>query len=278
MFSPVVTIGGGKVLDIDAPPRMRRLQLDQRLTKLENESISDRVALLVAESKYGTGIDDLVARTGLRASEIVTPPGVLRLPENWLVHQTWLNQTSDHFRELLKIFHKNNPLQGGVPKEELRSRELPGAPAFLLEALIARTKDIVAEGELLRLASHRVALKQDEEAAVEKIETLFRHGALSVPATSEVLAKSGVEPARARSLLQILLKSGKLVRVGDDLIYHASAIESLRQMLAPRKATRFSVADFKDWTGVSRKYAIPLLEFLDRQRVTRREGDARIVN
>ena len=272
MFSPVITIGGGTVLDIAAPPKMRRVQLDQRLSKLERCGAKERVALLVSESKYGMSIEDLVARTGLRQSEIGSAP------DNWVVDPAWVTLTAAHFRELLKDFHRQNPLQPGLAKEELRSRELPGAPAFLIETVLGQAKDIVSEGEIVRLASHRVALKQDEEAAVETIEALFKEGALAVPATSEVLSKSGVEPARARSLLQILLKSRKLVRVGDDLIYHVTAIESLRAMLAPRKGTRFSVADFKDWTGVSRKYAIPLLEFLDRERVTRREGDSRVVN
>ena len=147
----------------------------------------------------------------------------------------------------------------------------------MLDALLARAKDIVAEGENVRLASHRVALKQDEEEATAKIEAHFRDGGLAVPSTPEVLAKSGVEAARARSLLQILLKNRKLVRVGDELIYHASAVEGLRKSLAARKGQKFSVAEFKDWTGVSRKYAIPLLEFLDREHVTRREGDQRVV-
>jgi selenocysteine-specific elongation factor len=92
-----------------------------------------------------------------------------------------------------------------------------------------------------------------------------------------VLAKSGVESARARSLLQILLRNRKLVRISDELIYHVSAIETLRQMLAARKGVRFAVPEFKDWTGVSRKYAIPLLEYLDRERITRRDGDSRVV-
>jgi len=106
---------------------------------------------------------------------------------------------------------------------------------------------------------------------------LFRAGGLAVPATSEVLAKSGVDLARARTLLQILLRNRKLVRAGDDLIFHASALDQLRALLAARKGSRFLVADFKEWTGVSRKYAIPLLELLDREHVTRREGDSRIV-
>jgi len=86
-----------------------------------------------------------------------------------------------------------------------------------------------------------------------------------------------VETARARSLLEILLRERRLVRVSSDLVFHRSALDALRQLLAERRATRFSVANFKDWTGISRKYAIPLLEYLDREHVTRREGEERLV-
>ncbi len=282
MFSPVVTIGGGVVLDIAAPVRIRRAELAARLAKLVDAAPADRVALLVAESKHGMSVSELVARTGLLPAEIrkIGEAGefvYLPDPHSWLAARAWAGQKIAQFRDVLKDFHRKNPLQPGLAKEELRSRELAGAPAFLFDALLGRAADIIAEGENVRLSSHRVALKQDEEEAVGKIEGLFRQGGLAVPATPEVLAKSGVEPARARSLLQILLRNRKLVRVGEDLIYHASAIETLRQMLAARKGVRFSVTEFKDWTGVSRKYAIPLLEFLDRERITRREGDSRIV-
>jgi len=274
MFSPVVTIGGGFVLDIAAPPRIRRAALDQRLSELES---GDRVSVLVGESQFGMGIADLVARTGMLAAEIVEPSGLVRLLEGWLISADALEKLVAKFRAILKEFHRKNPLQPGAAKEELRSRELSGAPPFLFDAILARAKDIVSEGDVVRLTSHRVALKQDEEVAVAKIEALFRDGGLAVPSTSEVLAKSGIEPARARSLLQILLKNRKLIRVGDELIYHGSAIDALRKTLADRKGARFSVPEFKDWTGVSRKYAIPLLEFLDRERLTRRDGDVRIV-
>ena len=93
----------------------------------------------------------------------------------------------------------------------------------------------------------------------------------------EVLAKSGVDPARARTLLQFLLRDKRLVRVSDELVFHASAMQSLRALLAHKKGVRFGVPEFKDWTGISRKYAIPLLEFLDRERITRRDGDSRVV-
>jgi selenocysteine-specific elongation factor len=86
-----------------------------------------------------------------------------------------------------------------------------------------------------------------------------------------------LEPARARSLLALLLREGKLVRAGENLILHHAAMERLRETLAARKQTYFTVTDFKAWTGISRKYAIPLLEYFDRERITRREGDRRLV-
>ena len=136
----------------------------------------------------------------------------------------------------------------------------------------------MAEAEIVRLRTHRVALKQDEEQAVAAIEKIFAEAGLAVPSVAEALLKSGIENARARTLLQILLRNRKLVRVSEELVYHdASAIEALRRTLAARKGTRFGVAEFKEWTGVSRKYAIPLLEFLDRERITRRDGDQRVI-
>ena len=100
---------------------------------------------------------------------------------------------------------------------------------------------------------------------------------VAVPALAEALAQSKLDPARARTLLQILLKNRTLVRVNLELVLHSTAADALRAMMSPRKGSRFSVGEFKEWTGVSRKYAIPLLEWLDRERVTRREGDARVV-
>jgi len=132
-------------------------------------------------------------------------------------------------------------------------------------------------GEIARLTTHRVALKEDEEQARAAIEHAFETAGLAAPAVFEVLAQSGVEAARARTLLQQLLHERRLVRIGADLVFHQSAIAKLHQLLAARKGERFSVGAFKEWTGISRKYAIPLLEFLDRERVTQREGDERVV-
>lgn len=282
MFSPVITIGGGMVLDVHAPLRVRRAVTLARLKALDGAPLADRIAVLVKESPLGCGLPQLVARTGHREHEIVQAADprrflVFKEPQVWLLDPERASALTERFRTVLAAFHKQNPLLPGMSKEDLRSREIAGGPAFLMDALLARSKALVVQGEVVRLATHRVTLQQDESDALARMEQLFADAGLAVPATTEVLAKSGVEAARAKSLLQLLLRDKRLLRVGEDLVYHPSAIAALRERMASEKGRRFSVPEFKDWTGVSRKYAIPLLEFLDRERVTRRDGDARVV-
>jgi selenocysteine-specific elongation factor len=278
MFSPVVTIGGGTVLDIAGP---RRAAPD-RMRVLESAPLADRIALLVSEARYGMGMPDLVARTGwleadLRKAVAAATVISFESPQFWLLDSKWAGRQHEVIHETLKQFHRKNPLVGGLSKEELRSKQLPGAPSWLMDALLSRAKTLAVDGETVRLASHQISLKQDETEASAKIESAFQTAGLAVPSMNEVLGKSGVEGNRARNILQLLLRDKRLVRVSDELVFHASAIHSLRELLAKKKGARFAVPEFKDWTGISRKYAIPLLEFLDRERVTRREGDSRVV-
>src|SRR5262249_30636362 len=128
------------------------------------------------------------------------------------------------------------------------------------------SKQVAVEGDLVRLASHKLVLREDEEKARTAIENAFDQAGLAVPALSETLAKSGVELKRARSILQILLREKKLIRINEELVFHDSAIRTLKNLLANRRGERFGVPTFKDWTGITRKYAIPLLEYLDREK------------
>lgn len=280
MFSPVVTIGGGVVLDTEPPARMRRKELGERLRVLESGSRAEQLQLIVREARYGLAPATAERRLNWTAAEVeaAAASGLTRFQDPpWLLDPARAAALLEALRAALKKFHREHPLLAGMSKEELRGRELPDAPPALLDALLAAARDLALDGETVRLAAHKVTLQQDESAATGKMEALFRDAGLAVPAVPEVLAKSGIEPARARTLLQLLLKDKRLIKAGDDLVFHADAIAQLRALLAARKGTRFSVPEFKDWTGISRKYAIPLLELLDRERVTRRDGDQRIV-
>jgi len=281
MFSPVVTIGGGVVLDTGGVRYRKGDNIAERLNVLAGADPVAKIALLVQESKHGVGASELLARMGLLESDVdaATRSGLafVRQPQLWLMDRAWFDRARQHLAQTVRDFHRTHPLLAGIAKEDLRGRELGDAPPFVFDALLAEAKDIVVEGETVRLRTHKVVLKQDEEQARAAIERAFEQAGLAVPAVGEVLAKSGVEAGRARSLLQILIRERRLIRISEDLVFHQSAIENLRHLLAGRKAVRFSVGVFKDWTGISRKYAIPLLEYLDREHVTRREGDERLV-
>jgi selenocysteine-specific elongation factor len=282
MFSPVVTIGGGVVVDIqwDTGGRRNRKGGDvkARLETLCSGTAAARIALVVREAAFGMGTAELVARTGMREPEIAAaaaqaPLVAIAQPQPWYVDRAWMQAARERIVRTVREFHQRTPLLPGMARQELRG----GAPVFVLDALLAESREIVAEGELVRSRGHKVVLKEDEEQARAKIERAFEDAALAVPALAEVLAKSGVEAARARSLLQILLREKRLVRISDELVFHHTAIARLRELLGRHKGERFRVPEFKEWTGISRKYAIPLLEFLDRERITRREGDERVV-
>jgi selenocysteine-specific elongation factor len=281
MFSPVVTIGGGVVLDTGGVRYRKTDDVAARLSVLAGNDAAARIALLVRESKYGMSSSDLVARTGLLEKDIETAMRsgfmFVRQPQLWLMDRAWFDKMRQHLVETVRDYHRAHPLLPGIGKEDLRGRELGEAPPFVFDALLSEAKEVMVDGEIVRLRTHKVVLKQDEEQARAAIERAFEQAGLAVPAVAEVLAKSGVEAGRARSLLQILLREKCLIRISEDLVFHHSAVESLRRLLAARKATRFNVGIFKDWTGVSRKYAIPLLEYLDRERITRREGDERLI-
>ena len=169
-------------------------------------------------------------------------------------------------------FHIEHPLLPGIPRQDLRS----GLPEAVFD-LVVKHPQFAVEGEIVRHRSHRVVLQQQEEQARTAIESAFEKAGLAAPAVPDVLAQCGVESWSARTLLQILLREGRLVRITDDLVLHVSALDRLHDDLKSIKGERLSVPAFKERTGVSRKYAIPLLEYLDRQKITRREGDVRVV-
>ncbi|HWD98301.1 MAG TPA: SelB C-terminal domain-containing protein, partial [Bryobacteraceae bacterium] len=223
---------------------------------------------------FGVEQGAMVAWTGLR--EI---PALANLEKagTWLIPRPRMAELSALLRAKIVAFHKRNPLLPGIPKAELKASAMAAASSPVFEHALAATSEAVQEGDVVRLRSHRIVLRDDEQQARGTIESAFEQAGLAAPAIAEVLKSCPVEPARAKSILQMLLKDGRLVRIQPDLVLHASAVAGLRSQLAGRRGQRFSVPEFKEWTGVSRKYAIPLLEYLDREHITVRQGDFRVV-
>ena len=286
-FSPVVTIGGAIVLDSFPLARQKN---EDRLTFLKTVAEGTREQTLLARigrrQQEGLTLAAAVRETGLK-------PTVLQPMVSALAQQRKIVQAGDCFvaaevfarsREraiaALDAFHKANPLVAGIGKEELR--EKLGQRAPVLEAVLAdlaREKKIEIAGEQVRLAGRGVELKDEEAKAKEQIERAFADAGLKVPLMKEVLASLPVDKTRAQKLVTLLLRDRVLIKLADELVFHRSALEQLRRLMVEQKATspKIDVGRFKDLIGVTRKYAIPLLEYLDQQRVTRRVGDERII-
>ncbi|HYL96425.1 MAG TPA: SelB C-terminal domain-containing protein, partial [Terriglobales bacterium] len=283
-FSPVVTIGGGTVRD--AAPLAgtgAKANAETLLPVLANGTAPEILAARVARrGQAGLALADAVAETGWRQALVeakaASLPGKLLRFGDVLIAQEAFSQAQRETLVAVEEFHRANPLVAGISKEELREKlglspEVFGA---VLEALL-REKKLAVTGEQVRSAGRSLVFKDEEAESKRTIEQAFSGAGLKVPALKDVLAGLRVDKATAQKIVTLLLRDKVLVKISDDLVFHRRALEELRQRVNAYKAksAKIGVAEFKDLTGVSRKYAIPLLEYLDRERVTRRVGDQR---
>ena len=292
-FSPVTTIGGGAVLDALARrPMVRDAGRVAFLETLERGDKADMLAAMTERAPMGLVFDEVVARTGWLEDEAravaqkLAASGRARnvaVDTLMLVPAKPFEEVRQKITVRVERFHKENPLLPGISREDLRSSvgRRTRAETFrtALEELV-RQKKLEVQGDLVKRAGSAIALEPAEALAKEQIEAAFAAAGLAVPAVREVLSKLPVEAKRAEKILQILLREKSLVRVTPELIFHRDALARLRERLSTYKKTkgeRISVPVFKELTGITRKYAIPLLEYLDRERVTRRAGDERVI-
>jgi selenocysteine-specific elongation factor len=287
-FSPVITIGGGLVLDAVEPAR--RIKAAQRLEfarTLASATLEEALlARIVRRGSTGLSIADAVAETGWLAQCVRQVVDTLKKNSKVVLSADWLISDSEFARlrttMLAEVdkFHRANPLVGGINKEQLRETLRLGAGIFqgILESLLGDKKLEVA-GEQVRGAGRGVVLRDEEAESKQKIEQAFANAGLQVPALKEVLASLRIDQARAQKIVTLLLRDRVLVKLSDDLVFHRTALESLREQIVAQKTKtpKLNVASFKDLFGITRKYAIPLLEYLDRERITKRVGDERLI-
>jgi selenocysteine-specific elongation factor len=281
--SPVVTIGGGVVLDPAPIPRMPGHESFLEILAGGNaEPIL--IARIARRGHAGITMSRLIAETGwtnnsveARLAHAVREGQVLRIGDLF-VHAPAIVGLQQFILSTVEGFHKKNSLVGGIAREALREQVKASSEVFAKALdLLSREKRIESVGDLVRLPGHGVIMKDEEAESKQKIEEAFAAAGLKVPALHEVIAGLKVDKTRAQKIVTLLLRDKLLVKISDELVFHRSALEELRRSIAAQKAksSKMDVAKFKELTGVSRKYAIPLLEYLDRERVTKRVGDAR---
>ena len=291
-FSPVITIGGGVVLDAQARrPSTKDITRTTFLETLERGDRAETLAATIARSRTGIAQTEIAARTGWLDGEIQSAAQKLIATNRakdvadplLLISATLYEDTRKKILTRVDQFHRANPLSPGITREDLRSglgRLVRPETFRAVLAELTSAKKIDVHGEHVKPPGAAVRLDTDEASTKTQIESAFAEAGLTVPAVKEVLAKVPVDPKRADQILHLLLRDKILLRITPELVFHRDALAHLKTRLAKykkEKGDRISVPAFKDLTGVTRKYAIPLLEFLDRERITRRAGDERVI-
>ena len=304
-YSPVATLGGGVILNNAPPKRKRTTDRDRErnhtifsIYKAGNDGaagagIIAKMLLFLEESgRQGITADQLSTRLGVFGKKLkkqlqvpVSSKKVLVVESESqrLVAAQVIEQLNQSVLGLLEQYHKENPLKTGLAREEIRSRLRPPVDQKLFQYLmtsLAKNGLIVQEGAEVRLSTHEVTLQVDEQEMQEKIGRLYKDAGLRPPNLKDVLALFAEFPEKQiRQVIDLLLQNGTLIKINEALFFHAEELNRLADTLQDYlgREGEIDAPGFKDLTGLTRKYSIPLLEYFDKIKLTIRVGDKRIL-
>ena len=299
-YSPPLTIAGGRVLD-PLPPRggIRTAAARRRLERLldgvsgADPAARDRaLGVLVGErGVVGLPLAALTTRAGVSAEAVgavtdrLVASGSARRIGDLVVDTAALVEVGDRLIALVSDFHDSHPLSEGLPREEARERLFRHGPPAVFDAVL---EQLVGDGRLLArghlaLVSHQVTLSPEEMRTSEAVQQLLADAGLRPPGQGAIREQVGCDVAVLERVLKLMVRQERVARIGS-LVFDIAALNTLKRDVVGLKTSSegvtpvtIDVGTFKDRYGISRKFAIPLLEYLDRERVTRRVGQQRIV-
>ncbi len=287
-YSPAVTIGGGRV--IDPTPVRSPIRTDaarERFERLDGDV--DAATLVFADERKAAGLtlEALARRAGISSGDAaavatrLAASGQVLQAGGELFPMRLATELETGLAKAVGEYHKAQPLSEGLPREEARERLFGRASPALFDVVLARLESAgrVTGRDRLAIPGQGVSLSSEEMQAQQALDRVFREGGLAPPDIATAAGAAGIQTAVADRVAKLLLRQKTLVKV-DTLFFHHEALTRLKADLKGLKGeggAKVDVAGFKDRYGISRKYAIPLLEWLDRERVTRRVGDGRIV-
>ena len=292
-YSPMVTLGGGEILDLPGARHRRSDAVARtRLERLQRASLEERIVLMAEELGDSTlSAATIIARAGVpheaarNALAATAASGRLRLLSDTpptAVAAAVFEGAAGRVLEEVRRFHEREPLARGIAREDLKGRAARHASPVLFRAVLEHleaSRQLALDQEIVHLHDRTVTLGGEDARVLALLEDRFQALGLQAPAPDDVIATLGVPRAPARKLLQLMVRDGLLVKVNEQMMVSRAAIDRLVADVRALKSrtTTFGVREFKELTGLSRKFAVPLLEYLDSQRVTRRTGDERII-
>ncbi len=292
-YSPVTTIGGGRILDVLPGKHKRKNEkILSDLRILQNGAMPEKISVLMERAGFGgINIRSLAFRLGIHVKKIRET-----LDKMFSGHQAILLSSEDttvlsarlyaQMEELLvkslADYHKSHPLNEGISKEELKAA-LPAAVAAKLFNMalagLGKKEVIVSNKDSVRLASHQVQLAGEEDDLRQAIASIYTQAGLTPPSLNDVLNGFKDKKAKAQNIVRLMLKDGDIVKINEDLCFARAVMDRLREdyKVKLQKDGQATPASFKDLTGLSRKYIIPLMEYFDTSKLTVRVGDHRIL-
>ena len=290
-YSPVRTIGGGRTLN--ALPRKKKRFSGAVLSEMKllfTGDLNEIIEYFVSSGRFrGVEQEELPFLTNTSKKRLDEALKVLKAQQRIIlydkergvvIHADFLKKARDEILDTLTRYHKKFPLKEGLVKEELRSRTAGADNAKLFNHLVlqlAREGIIVQNKEIVRLKDHQVTLAQDQEEIRRELEKIYTKSGLQPPYFQEIKEKfpgnTGAE------VLEVMVKEGDILKVKEDLYFHRKAIDGIKSELIAflKNNGEITTPQFKEMTGASRKYTIPLIEYFDRTQVTVRVGDTRVL-
>jgi selenocysteine-specific elongation factor len=289
--SPLMTVGGATVLDPEPPiAGVRRDTSLERFEQLDSESLP--IDLLLHErGELGLGARDLVRRWGLDVpaaqsliEELLVTKRAVRVGER-VVALDLIQRWESRVLESIAAFHQAHPLEAGLTPGAIRDKGAGHASEAFVGVVLGRlaARGVIRGTDRIGLVGHTPAASVEEQRIQGQVERVIREGALAPPDAGELATLLGTAAAEVDQAIQWLLREKRLIRTGG-LLFHSEALGALKGAVRSERALKpadsrvtLDVATFKTRFNLTRKHAIPLLEWLDRERVTRRTGDVRIV-
>lgn len=289
--SAVQTLAGGVIVN-NHPPRHKRFNpgVIEELTRLRDGKTDEVITYHIRQSSYGGlsfaglwgRIGDVSAdQTKKTLDELIRSKRIVAVGAEGTryVHSHLYESLKEEILRCLRDFHAKSPMALGLSKEELKTKLPKAMDSRLFQLLLQemnQTNRVVLEGEKIRLSSHQISARED---VLEQVESIIRNGRLSPPSVKELADRLSMEGRNLKDHLELLVNRGILIRLKGDLYFHRGPVLALKQALVDfvQAKGEINTSEFKDLTRVSRKFAIPLLEYFDGIKVTIRVGDKRVL-
>ncbi|NMD04399.1 MAG: selenocysteine-specific translation elongation factor [Deltaproteobacteria bacterium] len=292
-YSPITTIGGGLIID-PLPPKHKRLnkKVIEELATLLNGTLPKKIEVILERAGFaGTNLRHLVFRLGTNAKNIkeelqsiLSQKSALITDkeETNIISASFYEKLAQSAAEIISQYQKKNPLREGISKEELKAslgRDISPKLFFMLLQNLTANKTIEVDKETVRLFGHKVTLADDLNSIRQEILKIYNEAGLTPSSFKDVINNFQDKKTEAQNIIKLLLKEGSLIKINEELIFTREALDNLRKnykalLVKEGKATPVS---FKELTGLSRKYIIPLMEYFDTDKLTMRVGDHRIL-